>query len=170
MFEPVLVKNYLSADLIEFFNMVVEQVKRSPGVQFDEKEFNRKFVHNMPLFVDVHRQMILPRMQAFLDTVKPGSQIKPSYNFLSMYFKSKGVCPKHTDRPQCKYTVDICLNQKEPWGLSVLDKEYFLQPGDALIYSGTHHEHFRENKIQDENFCDLIFFHFVDKDFDGELN
>lgn len=165
MFQPVLIKNYLSPDLIEFFNVIVEQAKRSPGVNVDEVQFNRKFVQNISLFTEVHHKMILPRMQKFLNL-----EIKPSYNYLAMYFKGKGVCPMHTDRPQCKYTVDLCLNQKEPWGISVLDKEYFMEPGDALIYSGTDHLHGRKEKIQSNNFCDLIFFHFVNKDFDGELN
>ena len=64
--------------------------------------------------------------------------------------------------------IDLNANQKEPWAINVDGEDYFLNPGDALLYSGTDHWHYRE-KIQENNFCDLAFFHFVPINFEGEL-
>jgi hypothetical protein len=80
--------------------------------------------------------------------------------------------------------LDYCVNQNEPWDifvnntdlvedtsidqLNINAKPYTLMENDALILSGTQHWHYR-NKIQQGNFCDLLFFHFVDGDFQGTL-
>lgn len=42
----------------------------------------------------------------------------PSYVALSMY-SDRGVCRPRRDRPQCKHTVDLCINQDKPWPIYV---------------------------------------------------
>ena len=167
--KPFIVKSFISKDLVLMSQTMIEFTKRSPQVQFDDKEFMRKFVHNHFFFESMHKKIILPTLLAHM----PDAPIKPSYSFLSMYFEGQGICPKHTDRGQCALTVDLCLDQKEPWSFfaEVEGKtiEYNLEVGDALILSGTDHPHWRE-RIQKNNFCDLAFFHFVHKDFEGGLN
>ena len=59
--------------------------------------------------------------------------------------------------------------QREPWGLFVDGREYLLEENDALFYSGTGSIHYRE-RIAPGNFCMLLFFHFVDEGFEGELD
>jgi hypothetical protein len=121
--------------------------------------------------------------------------LKPSYSFISAYDTGVGKCPVHTDRPQCYYTIDVCINQNRPWPIYVnsedkflatrlslggtyeesmlaevmsTSKEYILNTGDALCYSGTHHPHWRK-PIDLDQYCDLVFFHFVGIDFTGSL-
>lgn len=97
-----------------------------------------------------------------------GRPIKKSYCFLSLY-REGGVCPRHTDRPQCKYTIDVCVSQNEPWTIYVDDLPYSLRENDALLYSGTDSPHYRQ-RMKDGNHCFLVFFHFVDQDFEGPLD
>jgi hypothetical protein len=125
----------------------------------DKDRFNRYWFHNLPLLVKLHKELKVDEIF--------GEPVKPSYVFLSMY-GDEGICPLHTDRPQCKYTADLCIDQKEVWPIMVSDEEYLLQPGEALCYSGTDHPHYR-NRIQPGNFCNLAFFHFVPVAFEGRL-
>lgn len=96
-----------------------------------------------------------------------GEAVKPSYSFLSLY-GDQGICPLHVDRPQCKWTLDYCVEQTYPWPIYVEESPYLLGPNEALAYSGTDQPHYRD-QIEPGNTCNLIFFHFVPVDFDGPL-
>jgi hypothetical protein len=132
------------------------------SVEVDEV-FNRIGKHNDAFFKELHN-MITDRVSMWL-----GVNVKPSYNYTSMYFTGKGICPIHTDREQCVYTLDLCVNQNEPWAINIAGADYVLEEGDAMLYSGTNHVHYRK-KIQENNYCDLVFFHFVPVDFTGKLD
>lgn len=167
-FEPFIIKNFYSKELIELLQLQCQNLISDPNVPVDEKEFKRKFVHRHGLFEALHFLMN-DRMEKVLKR-----KLKPSYSFVSMYFESNGFCPKHTDRPQCKYTVDLCIDQKKPWSFFAENTKgetlkFDLEIGDALILSGTDHVHWRE-KIQKKNFCNLAFFHFVDQNYQGGLD
>lgn len=166
-FRPFVVKGFYPKELIELLQVQCEHLKHDPSLDTDTEVFKRRQAHNHPLFSVLHGLM-LERVEKLLNR-----ELKPSYVFASMYFTGAGECPKHTDRPQCKYTVDLCIGQKEVWPFfAEVDgktERFDLEPGDALILSGTDHLHWRE-KIQDGNFCDLAFFHFVDRSFQGGLN
>ena len=130
----------------------------------DDDRFNRWYWHNLPLLRELHCKPAIINIASEIF----GELVKPSYVFLSMYGKD-GICPLHTDRPQCKYTIDYCISQKEPWEIFVNDKPYLLNENDALCYSGTDQPHYR-NTIQDGNFCNLAFFHFVPINFVEKLD
>jgi hypothetical protein len=162
--KPEIIKQYFHNDIMYLIRKEIDWLKSgmAEGVDQDLVEFKRLEQHNTPFFCALH-SMITDRVSEYL-----GVKVKPSYCFTSMYYTGEGVCPPHTDREQCKYTVDLCVNQNETWGIFVDGEEYHLEKGDALIYSGTDHLHYRE-KIQPTNFCDLVFFHFVPVDFEGPL-
>ncbi len=128
----------------------------------DNDVFRRHYLHNPPVLRWLHDTLVPQASKIF------GEKVKPSYVFLSLY-GDKGVCPRHVDRPQCKYTIDLCIAQREPWDIFVEGKPYTLREGEALCFSGTDQEHWRE-PIQPNNFCDLAFFHFVPKNFKGSLD
>jgi hypothetical protein len=136
---------------------------RKQLMSFDDFMFYRYYLHN-PSFLKVMHKKLLPLAQEKFNT-----ELKMSYSFLSMYIKGIGICPLHTDRPQCRYSIDLCLDQISPWPIFINDVEYLLQPNEALLYSGVEHPHYR-NKIQPDNYVSLAFFHFVDADFEGDLN
>lgn len=171
----------------------VTQVRRlfdAPGAAYhdagepDAARFNRWFIHNPSVVVPLHHDT------AFIDKVAAmvGEPVRPSYAFLSMYGHD-GVCPQHSDRPQCRFTVDLLVNSNgsHPWPLEVADlqedgemREYPLEPGEALIYSGTATKHRRPpmnseivrangDAVNYGTKADLVFFHFVPRAFVGSI-
>lgn len=167
-FEPVLLENFYSQDMMDLIRMQIDELKKRPCASIDTEMFFRKQFHNEALFIALSMLMV-PRLELLL-----GRKIKPSYNFASCYDEGKGKCPRHTDRPQCKYTVDLCVSQRKPWEFNAVgedgaERSFFMEPGDAILLSGTHHEHWRPD-LQADNFCDLVFFHFVDHDYEGDLS
>lgn len=166
------------------------------SVGVDNDMFIRRYAHNVPYFVAIHRQLTEFASEQF------GEPLKPSYSFLSMY-DDNGICPLHIDRPQCYRTIDYLIqqDQAEPWPIRIgepmsdeqrqaLDEsgaghpqtegeiaeriaaetwtDVLLEPNDAVLYSGTHQWHYRPKRLQGR--ADLVFFHFVPADFDGPLN
>ena len=162
----------------------------------DTGDFVREYAHNVPFFVNIHKQL------TDLASEKLGVKVKPSYCFLSMY-KDNGICPLHIDRPQCRYTIDYLIrqDQSESWPIHIgdhmtderrkaidisntghpkepdevqarIDMENWhtvnLEPNDAVMYSGTHSWHYRSQRLKGN--ADLVFFHFVPEDFDGPLD
>ena len=119
-----------------------------------------------------------------------GEPVAPSYNFLSMY-TALGRCPLHMDAPDAKWTLDICIDQSEPWDIhlsqvvpwpeSLTDQDeawsenirtdpghvftsHALKPGEALVFSGSSQWHYRDplpHVPRGGGFAHLVFFHFI---------
>jgi len=126
--------------------------------------YNRKSVHNPPY------EIIKRLHEHFTPIVSQiaGVELKPSYTFMSLYGKD-GYCPPHFDRIQCQYTLDIKVDSDGDWSIYIEGNEYVLKNNDAICFSGTSHHHYRDQMSLDMSFCHLVFFHFVAKDFEGEL-
>jgi hypothetical protein len=149
------------------------------------KKFGRFVVHDHPFFTELQKRTI--------DLVSDAAcePVEASYNFVSLY-KKVGVCPVHMDTPHAKYTLDLCIEQSAPWpihlsqvvpwpeGLTLKEDDwqaaikespdheftsYNLEPGEALIFSGSSQWHYRDPLPLDgkEHFCGLVFFRFVPK-------
>lgn len=138
------------------------------GTPYHDTLFNRWFIHNPPSLKPYHLDLERTASSVF------GEPVKASYSFVSMY-GAGGICPGHIDRPQCRYTIDLCVAQRRPWEIYVgedrrdrVGKPYLLNPGEALCYSGTGQWHYR-NQIQPLNWITLAFFHFVPVGFTGAL-
>lgn len=180
---PVFIKNLLDPATLAIFRSLVGKLKNGPLTEQDPSTFGRQYCVNPQVLSEFHSSFTQLMSQTF------NKPLKPSYSFLSMYFEGAGICPPHWDRPQCYATLDICIDQKQVWPLHVNDVDtrdpktltpdelrlvmensvaYKLEPGDAIIYSGTHHTHWRK-RIQPGNHCDLVFFHFVRENFSGSL-
>lgn len=137
----------------------------------DTTEFVRWQIHNEPFLKEIHHSEELQELAA---SIFP-EPVKPSYCFLSMYGDG-GICPGHVDRPQCVYTIDLCVNQIKEWPIHIGKDEndkvgvaYIHKEGDAICYSGTGQWHYR-HKIEDGNKVDMVFFHFVPLTFEGPLD
>jgi hypothetical protein len=163
--QPQILPNLFSDDMLWLFRMQISHTKNHPSCPEDRTTFFRKQCHRHPLFEVIHEYLEtkVNEMNLF------GEPVKRSYSFLSMYDDERSICPLHTDRPQCKYTVDLCIDFKTPWNIFISDQAYHLEKGDAVAYSGTDNPHYR-NLIQPGNFCDLVFFHFVPTSFQGSLD
>ncbi len=149
------------------------------------KRFGRFVVHDHPFFTELQERVI------DLVSEAAGEPVEASYNFVSLY-KKVGVCAVHMDAPQSKWTLDLCIEQSAPWpihlsqvvpwpeGLTLEEDDwqdaikespdnkftsYNLEPGEALLFSGSSQWHYRDPLPLDgkEHFCSLVFFHFVPK-------
>ena len=156
------------------------------NLEFHElKKFGRFVVHDHPFFTELQTKTI------DLVSEAAGEPVEASYNFVSLY-KKVGVCSVHMDAPQAKWTLDLCIEQSAPWPIHVSQvvpwperltlpeddwqgaiKEspdyeftsYNLEPGEALVFSGSSQWHYRDPMPLDgkQHFCSLVFFHFVPK-------
>lgn len=103
--------------------------------------------------------------------------VKPSYCYLATYHY-RSELKRHTDRPQCEWNVSlqldnrptIPLNKAWPIHLEIGGKarEVTLDIGDAVLYSGVRIPHWRPPLPKGRE-TTLCFFHFVGKNFKGDL-
>lgn len=193
---PLIVRGLFPTETHEAIKAFLDERVPIMPMSIDDGAFVRKYAHNVPFFVGIHKQLAEFASDLF------GEAVKPSYSFLSMY-KDNGICPLHIDRPQCRYTIDYLIrqDQPEPWPIHIGDhmtdemraevdangeghpnteeaiqariaKENWhtalLNPNDAVCYSGTHSWHYRSERLKGT--ADLVFFHFVPVGFNGPLN
>jgi hypothetical protein len=167
---------------------VSEFVKKLKSSELEKQElfnFGRLIVHDHPFFNQLQN--------TFVDFVSEVVQepVESYYNFLSLY-NNLGVCDVHMDAAYSKWTLDICIDQSDVWPIylsQVLpwpenfkpsDKDwreqikkdpennfmkYTLESGEAIVFGGSNQWHFRDRILRksNENFCHLIFFHFIPK-------
>jgi len=120
---------------------------------------------------------------------------KPSYNFLMQYLPGSEMY-KHTDRPQCKWNFALQIHGESPFfieqgenkgfkpigNIRIEDTDFedhrvfgekqephriILKPNMGILYSGTDNAHWLP---PEEFYRAACVFHFVDKDFRGNLD
>ena len=171
----------------EKFRKELQSIIRSiPKEKFEMHElqrFGRFVVHDFPHFTDLQNDLV----GKVSDLV--GEPVEPSYNFLSMYTKM-GKCEPHLDAPFAKFTLDVCIDQSDPWPIHFSEiipwpddggslgenwqteiksytglnfKAETIMPGDAILFSGSSQWHYRDPLPAkgSNSFCDLLFFHFI---------
>lgn len=163
-------------------------VRAIPKQKYEMQEldsFGRFVVHDWPEFTALQQDLV----DCVTDLA--GEAVEPSYNYLSLY-THRGVCEPHLDAPLAKWTLDVCIDQSDPWPIHFSrvvdwpgpdfalgedwrdrikahpDMEFraeTLQPGDGLLFSGPNQWHYRDPYAQvgGKPRCDLLFFHFVPK-------
>lgn len=149
----------------------------------ETRTFGRLIVHNQPYFTELQRTLTARVSEL------AGEAVEPCYNFLSLYSKF-GVCPVHMDAPMAKWTLDICVEQTDPWPIHFSQvvpwpEDYHyegedwqewikrspdlkftahtLHPGEALLFAGSSQWHYRDrlSPASGQGFCKLLFFHYV---------
>ena len=99
---------------LEKIRHIVKALRPMDFELHEARQFKRFIVHDHPYFTELQRQLTALMSDAVNEPVEP------CYNFLSLY-TAAGVCPVHMDSPEAKWTLDICLNQSEPWPLWISD-------------------------------------------------
>jgi hypothetical protein len=153
----------------------------------EARQFGRFVVHDHPFFTELQQRSV-PWVSEIV-----GEPIEAGYNFLSLY-TSKGVCAVHMDAPRAKWTLDLCIDQAtdwpiylsevQPWPDSLVEAwrkdgwendikqtrslnftPHTLQPGQAVIFSGSSQWHYRDPmpEASGKQYCTLLFFHFIPK-------
>jgi hypothetical protein len=106
-----------------------------------------------------------------------GEAVKPSYVYVASYL-SGAELKKHIDRPQCEFSVTLCLDfSPEPelatsWPIRLDTGEgtvtVYQALGDGLVYRGTKVPHYRK-VLAEGHTSTSIFFHYVPENFSGPL-
>lgn len=197
--EPIILRNLFDKNgheaIVDFVENVAPTLNPASDTSLPDsiKKFNRRSLYKPKFLVDIHEQLTDYASTVF------GVRVKPSYSFLSMY-EPDGKCYLHVDRPQCRFTIDYLVNQhqQEPWPICISDQvtddeinsfgfrgaeteqqtisvmaankwnECLLSPNDAVCYSGTNAWHYRPTRSSGK--VNLVFFHFVEEAWDGELD
>jgi len=95
-------------EILDKIRQVVRSLKPTDLELHEARQFKRFVVHDHPYFTELQQQLTLLVSEA------AGEPVEPRYNFLSLY-TAMGVCPVHMDSPAAKWTLDVCLDQSEPW-------------------------------------------------------
>ena len=138
----------------------------------DEQVSRRHIAHNEPVAAYVHRQLTTT-VSDIAETM-----VKPSYSYLAAYH-SGSVLEHHTDRPQCEYSITLCIDAtpepaaQSPWPIDIDTADGRLRVwqhlGEGLLYRGRYIPHARERLAEGYSSTSLLL-HYVDHSFDGPLN
>jgi hypothetical protein len=127
--------------------------------------------YNEPWAQCVHQQ--LPKLMG----KALGQAVQASFCYLSVYPEGSYL-KQHLDRPQCVWNLSLLLHPQPAdapsWPLYIQTPQQggaaiHLQPGDAVLYSGRKHPHWRDvlGAGQRVTVCSM---HFVPQDFIFELD
>ncbi len=154
---------YFSAYLRNYFTLRVQNDSSLGG---DTQAPNSHCVYGDPAF-DMAMAMSTQDISHIV-----GKNLIPQYTYARIY-KKGSVLERHSDRPECQYSVTLSLGgeYEKPWPIWIKDyagksHEVPLDEGDMLVYSGCELEHWREKFEGNAQF--QLFMHYVDAQ--GEFN
>lgn len=142
-----IIKDAISKDLAYFIALEYEMMETVckqlyPNANLSDLCDNT-FARYSPLMMEALAVLIQPKIEAAV-----GMKLHPTYSYARIYYKGSAL-QKHFDRPSSQVTVSVCLQQDANWPLYVKNSDGVthainLEVGDAGIYSGRKHEHWRE--------------------------
>jgi len=158
-FEPTVVKNLFSD---EQFKELTECLQQEPYLLNLDTQYRRYFTSDLDV----------PQIKDALESLVPlarrvfnNDKLLPTYAMFAHYIGPDAKLSRHKDDNACTYTLDCCLYQSLPWEIWIEGKPYCLNPNEALAYSGTDQEHWRDKfPGKSGDFVAMIFFHFADPD------
>lgn len=119
-------------------------------------DYRKRYTANDPM-----SQMILMSKTDIAREVFGSKTLLPTYSVYSRYVGPGSKLEKHKDDNACTYTLDLCLNQSNPWGIWVDGKEYILKENQALAYYGNDQFHWREEMTESDS-VSMIFLHYAE--------
>ena len=154
MLDPVIIDNVFTPKEIAR----IHELKHEPARNAEYDPYCRRFmIHTDELERDYSSKLEPIAREIFGD-----SSIRTSFSAYVRYAWSNSRLPRHLDMDAGAYTIDYCLSQKtEPWAIIIDEKEYFLEPNQAIAFVGSKLEHYR-NEITDpeNNEVEMLLFHF----------
>ena len=148
---------YFSLFLRNYFTL---RVQNDPSLGGDDQAPNSHCVYGDPAF-----EMVMAMSTGDIGKIV-GKNLIPQYTYARIY-KNGSVLERHSDRPECQYSVTLSLGgeYEKPWPIWINDyagksHEVPLDVGDMVVYHGTELEHWRD-KFEGEMQYQL-FMHYVD--------
>ena len=166
------IPSFFSTYLRNYFTL---RAQNDPSLRGDEQAPNSHCVYGDPAF-----DMVMAMSTEDIGRIV-GKNLIPQYTYARIY-KNGSDLKIHSDRPECQYSVTLCLGgeYEKPWPIWIKDyagksHEVPLDVGDMVVYHGTKLEHWR-NKFEG-NLQYQLFMHYVDSEgefkdrlFDGRPN
>lgn len=182
-FTPRHERGYFSSDQLEHIRALVRALPNEKLELHEMASFGRFVVHNLPEFTALQHELTATASRW------AGQELEPCYNFLSLYTRM-GACAPHLDSPSAMWTLDICIEQSDPWPIwfsqnvawpeapatpdpdwaeaiktdpALVFKPYVMEPGDVVMFSGSGQWHYRD-PLQvggHRRFCNLLFLHYI---------
>jgi len=147
-----IIKNAISKEMAEFIALEFSMMETTcrhlyPGANLADLCENT-FARYSPLMMEALAVSLQPKIEEAV-----GMKLFPTYSYARIYYKDTDL-KKHFDRASSEVTVSLCLQQNKNWPLYVKNAEgtvhaINLEVGDAGIYCGRKHEHWRE-PLQEE--------------------
>ncbi|MFW2380326.1 MAG: hypothetical protein ACN4GZ_01110 [Acidimicrobiales bacterium] len=184
-FTPTLIDPLYDEATLHFIRTAIDHYRADLLETHELSGFGRHVVHDHPVFLKLQAE-VLAQVEQIVD-----EPLSLSYNFLSLY-RNSARCPVHMDAPEAKWTLDICIDQSAEWPIYFSDVQpwpedwqppqkgdwqqdiisrheftpHTMTPGQALIFGGSSQWHYRDPmpQVTDEDFCTLLFFHFVPRE------
>ena len=169
------VKGFIPSFFSTYLRIYFTLKFQTDGLGGDEQAPNSHCVYGDPAF-DMAMVMSTEDIGKIV-----GKRLIPQYTYARIY-KNGSDLKIHSDRPECQYSVTICLGgeYEKQWPIWIKDytgksHEVPLDVGDMLVYSGCELEHWRERF--EGNMQYQLFMHYVDSEgeykdrvFDGRPN
>ena len=150
---------YFANYLHNYFTL---RVQNDPSLGGDSQVPNSHCVYGDPAF-DMAMVMSIEDIGKIV-----GKKLIPQYTYARIYKKGSDL-KIHTDRPECQYSVTLCLGgeYEKQWPIWIKDyagksHEVPLDVGDMLVYSGCELEHWRERFEGNTQY--QLFMHYVDSE------
>jgi hypothetical protein len=176
-------KVFSEDDLRSIRKEIIKSIVNKQTKSYEIESFGRYRIQDHPFIKKLHQNLVE------LVSEGVGEPVEPCYNFLSLY-RAGGACQVHMDAPEAKWTLDVCIEQSEPWPIhfsqvvswpenyvqpkgdweqqiiSSPDLQFTthtMEPGNGLLFSGSSQWHHRKEQPLGGSapFCNLIFFHFI---------
>ena len=148
---------FFSTYLRNYFTL---RAQNDPSLRGDSQAPNSHCVYGDPAF-----DMIMAMSTEDVGNIV-GKSLIPQYTYARIY-KNDSVLERHKDRPECEYSVSLCLggDYETPWPIWIKDfsdgdHKVALNQGDMLVYQGTKLEHWREKFEGNAQY--QLFMHYVD--------
>ena len=150
-----LIKNFFSKEELEVLQKYCyNKLDLNKDYMLDGFSFSPSF-YNDPLITTL--------LDTKLSTVELESNLKlfPTYSYWRYYIFG-ATLKKHTDRPSCEISVSACIKKYDNWPIVVEGTSFELEAGDAVLYAGFDHKHWRPGIYKGEGMAQA-FFHYVNQ-------
>jgi hypothetical protein len=146
---------------------------RQGNYELGDAQVSRRFARHNDSLARYFHQQLTPVISQIA-----GRALKPSYVYFVSYL-SGAELEKHTDRPQCDYSITLCIDAspepeaESPWPIALETSEgevkIHQRIGDALLYRGCEVAHARD-RLADGLTSTSLLLHYVEESFDQPLD
>ena len=129
--------------------------------------FNTQVPGSFTETYDALTESLLINLQPIIEA-NTGLELIPTYSCYRVYNEGQKLEP-HTDREACEISATLCLgynydDKNGSWPITVNDMQFFMYPGDLVIYRGVELNHSRDIFDKGPNaYHSQVFLHYVDK-------